>query len=81
MEQEKAREVEEEDLEWKYRKSTTKNELIENLKVMVEQVVAREVDDIVAKLDSMCNMGMIENPSVVQELRQTIQELKNRNSK
>jgi hypothetical protein len=63
-----------ENLHWENR-SSKKNVLAEKLQVLVNDVVLIELNDINAKIESLCSMGVLDNSEQLNELREKMRQL------
>jgi DNA mismatch repair protein MutH len=66
-----------EPLQWSKRENS-KSQLLQNLDKMLNMVVISEIKNINSKIESLCNMGVIQDGPQIQELRQKISLLTKR---
>lgn len=64
-----------EELEWKVRSSRHRSELVNDLERLMQNVVMTQVQEINSKIESLCQMGVIQDNEKIQELREKMKQL------
>ncbi|MDD5649710.1 MAG: hypothetical protein PHF86_04720 [Candidatus Nanoarchaeia archaeon] len=68
----------EEKITWE-KKDSIKNDFAAKLDSLMNDVVMSELNDINSKIESLCSMGVIENDSSLEELREKMKQLREKN--